>query len=77
MADQMNQLEKHLDSIIKCLLDLEDRLREGQTAKRKFSRQKNEETAKRLVDRSKELVKACSDYLTLTDIKGNTTKAIK
>ncbi len=72
----MNSLENHLDSIIKCLTDIEQRLIEGQNAKEKFFRQKKEIAAKRLKDKAEELIKACDSYLALTDRNRGFTKAI-
>jgi hypothetical protein len=76
MAAQMNCLEKHLGSIVQCLFDIEDGLREGQNAKEKFIRQKKEIAASRLMDKADELIKACNKYLALTDRNRDSTKAI-
>ncbi len=77
LEKQMNSLETHLESIIECLFDIEDRLREGQRVKEKFFRQKKEKAAKCLNDASEQLIEACNTYLTLTDRNGDGTKAIE
>jgi hypothetical protein len=71
MEQQMNCWEKHLDSIIKCLLDIEQHLDKGQKAKEKVKKYEEEtkrkKMAKRLIEKAKELIEACNVYLTLTN----------
>ncbi len=62
----MNQLENYLESIINCLLNIEDRLRVTQKVEEKFIREKKENIARRLVDKAKELIESCNEFLTLT-----------
>ncbi len=74
MEAQMNSLESHLGSIIKCLSAIEDGLGEGQKAHQKFIRQKKERAANHLMDKADELIKACNKYLALTDRNRDSAK---
>ncbi len=66
VAAQMNDVEKQLDHIAICLLDIEQHLDGNQESVDKiikFTKQQNEEVAKRLKDNAKELIGACKEYL--------------
>jgi hypothetical protein len=80
VGDRMNQLQEHLDSIIKCLLAIEDRLRASQSAVGQFKKKEGEKKKKiiatRLIFKAEELIQACNIYLTMTERKRGITKAI-
>jgi hypothetical protein len=69
MEQQMNNVAQHLEFIIINLVEIEACLGGAKKAQEKFQKyeeKKREKMARRLRQRSKELVKACRDYLTVT-----------
>jgi hypothetical protein len=67
MENTLNQLGESLDSIITCVVGIEERLRNNLYAKEKFISKKKDIVAWRLMNQAKELIESCNKYLALTN----------
>jgi hypothetical protein len=61
----LNQIEHLLESIMECLFEIDDRLRSLQAANMRFTKERKEGMARRLMNMAEELIKSCNKYLTL------------
>ncbi len=77
IADQMDKVEDHLESILKSLEEIEDRFRKGQKAQDKLVKQQKLIPAQRLKERAEDLIEACNEYLNLTARKWDDPKQLK
>ncbi len=67
MQEKMNHFHYHLESIINCLLNIEERLRDSQRVQIKFTEMMRKTVAKRLMEKADELINECDNYVAITD----------
>jgi hypothetical protein len=65
--EKIKRFHEHLQSIITCLLNIEERLRDSQRVQINFTEMKRKTVAERLMAKADELIDECDNYVAKTD----------